>query len=224
MSHILPEGVSLDTIGVRGGLDRSGFFETSEALYLTSGYVYDSAEAAERAFTGEDERYVYSRYGNPTVNIDVSAQKQGIHISGRVRVFDGFYSELFEADVSSSGVAISFSSSAGGIFASTSLKLDRSGFALSMAPGFNFGFSLFGVDLSVGIRSKIDITITESGFSQSIGFPTARQASTCDAWASSGEAIRMASTSGDSISSSTVAQALAPTSCATRFARAGSAS
>ncbi|HMS74276.1 O-succinylhomoserine sulfhydrylase [Gordonia sp. (in: high G+C Gram-positive bacteria)] len=69
MSHILPEGVSLDTIGVRGGLDRSGFFETSEALYLTSGYVYDSAEAAERAFTGEDERYVYSRYGNPTVNM-----------------------------------------------------------------------------------------------------------------------------------------------------------
>ncbi|GAB07767.1 O-succinylhomoserine sulfhydrylase [Gordonia amarae] len=69
MSHILPEGVSLDTIGVRGGLDRSGFFETSEALYLTSGYVYESAEAAERAFTGEDERYVYSRYGNPTVNM-----------------------------------------------------------------------------------------------------------------------------------------------------------
>ena len=69
MSHILPEGVSLDTLGVRGGLDRSGFFETSEALYLTSGYVYESAEAAERAFTGEDERYVYSRYGNPTVNM-----------------------------------------------------------------------------------------------------------------------------------------------------------
>ena len=69
MSHILPEGVSLGTIGVRGGLDRSGFFETSEALFLTSGYVYDSAEAAERAFTGEDERYVYSRYGNPTVNM-----------------------------------------------------------------------------------------------------------------------------------------------------------
>lgn len=69
MSHILPEGVSLDTLGVRGGLDRSGFFETSEALYLTSGYVYESAEAAERAFIGEDERYVYSRYGNPTVNM-----------------------------------------------------------------------------------------------------------------------------------------------------------
>ncbi|GAA2063081.1 O-succinylhomoserine sulfhydrylase [Williamsia deligens] len=63
----LPEGVAPDTIGVRGGLMRSGFDETSEAMFLNSGYVYDSAAAAERAFTGEDERFVYSRYGNPTV-------------------------------------------------------------------------------------------------------------------------------------------------------------
>lgn len=69
MSKQLPEGLSPDTLAVRAGLDRSGFFETSEALYLTSGYVYDSAEAAERAFTGEDERFVYSRYGNPTVHM-----------------------------------------------------------------------------------------------------------------------------------------------------------
>lgn len=63
----LPDGVSPDTLAVRGGLDRSGFEETSEAMYLTSGYVYSSAAAAERAFTGEDQRFVYSRYGNPTV-------------------------------------------------------------------------------------------------------------------------------------------------------------
>ncbi|MFW0787552.1 O-succinylhomoserine sulfhydrylase [Gordonia sp. CPCC 206044] len=69
VSRELPEGVSPDTLAVRGGLARSGFFETSEALYLTSGYIYDSAEAAERAFTGEDERFVYSRYGNPTVEM-----------------------------------------------------------------------------------------------------------------------------------------------------------
>ncbi|WP_040525147.1 O-succinylhomoserine sulfhydrylase [Gordonia effusa] len=67
MFNELPDDVSPETIGVRGGLARSGFFETSEALYLNSGYVFDSAEAAERAFTGEDERFVYSRYGNPTV-------------------------------------------------------------------------------------------------------------------------------------------------------------
>ncbi|WP_285727551.1 O-succinylhomoserine sulfhydrylase [Psychromicrobium xiongbiense] len=58
---------SSDTQAVRGGLDRTGFFETSEPIFTNSGFVYDSAEAAERAFTGEDERFVYSRYGNPTV-------------------------------------------------------------------------------------------------------------------------------------------------------------
>ncbi|MFT3716127.1 MAG: O-succinylhomoserine sulfhydrylase [Gordonia sp. (in: high G+C Gram-positive bacteria)] len=65
----LPDWVSPETIAVRGGLMRSGFFETSEALYLNSGYVYDTAEAAERAFTGEDNRFVYTRYGNPTVEM-----------------------------------------------------------------------------------------------------------------------------------------------------------
>ena len=63
----LPEGVSQATLGVRGGLLRSGFDETAEALYLTSGYVYPSAADAERAFTGEIDRFVYSRYGNPTI-------------------------------------------------------------------------------------------------------------------------------------------------------------
>ena len=57
-----------DTRAVRGGLNRTGFEETSEALFLTSGYVYESAEAAEAAFAGETERYIYSRYGNPTIS------------------------------------------------------------------------------------------------------------------------------------------------------------
>ncbi|MCV7421063.1 O-succinylhomoserine sulfhydrylase [Mycobacterium yunnanensis] len=65
----LPEGVSQATIGVRGGLLRSEFEETAEALYLTSGYVYASAGDAEKAFTGEIDRYVYSRYGNPTISM-----------------------------------------------------------------------------------------------------------------------------------------------------------
>ena len=67
ISSPLPDGVSQETIGVRGGLLRSGFDETAEGLYLTSGYVYDSAAEAEKAFTGEIDRFVYSRYGNPTV-------------------------------------------------------------------------------------------------------------------------------------------------------------
>ncbi len=54
---------------VRGGLLRSGFQETAEAIYMTSGYVYESAEEAEAAFKGERQRYVYSRYANPTVSM-----------------------------------------------------------------------------------------------------------------------------------------------------------
>ena len=56
-----------DTLAVRGGLMRSGFDETAEALYLTSGFVYASAEEAEAAFKDEIEKFIYSRYGNPTV-------------------------------------------------------------------------------------------------------------------------------------------------------------
>jgi O-succinylhomoserine sulfhydrylase len=52
---------------VRGGLRRSEFQETSEALYMTSGYVYGSAAEAEQAFKGNNDRFIYSRYANPTV-------------------------------------------------------------------------------------------------------------------------------------------------------------
>ncbi|MGD1876413.1 MAG: O-succinylhomoserine sulfhydrylase [Kiloniellaceae bacterium] len=54
---------------VRGGLARSPFDETSEALYLTSGFVYGTAEEAEAAFKGDKDRFVYSRYANPTVSM-----------------------------------------------------------------------------------------------------------------------------------------------------------
>jgi len=57
-----------DTLAVRGGLVRSQFNETSEALFLTQGYVYDAAAEAEAAFAGEADRFLYSRYGNPTVS------------------------------------------------------------------------------------------------------------------------------------------------------------
>jgi len=57
----------LQTEMVRGGLTRSAFDETSEAIYMTSGYVYDSAEEAEAAFKDNSLRFLYSRYANPTV-------------------------------------------------------------------------------------------------------------------------------------------------------------
>ncbi|WP_428686179.1 O-succinylhomoserine sulfhydrylase [Reyranella sp.] len=57
------------TRAVRGGQIRSNFDETSEALFLTSGYAYSSAEQAEATFKGEAEHYQYSRFGNPTVTM-----------------------------------------------------------------------------------------------------------------------------------------------------------
>ena len=54
---------------VRGGTNRTEHGETSEALFLNSGFVYDEPETAERRFSGEDDGYVYGRYGNPTVTM-----------------------------------------------------------------------------------------------------------------------------------------------------------
>jgi O-succinylhomoserine sulfhydrylase len=57
------------TLAVRGGQVRSGFQETSEALFMTSGYAYEQAEEAEARFKGESPGYQYSRFGNPTVSM-----------------------------------------------------------------------------------------------------------------------------------------------------------
>src|ERR1700681_857580 len=61
-AHYRPE-----TRLVHSGTLRSQFGETSEALFLTQGYVYDSAEQCEARFKGEDPGYIYSRYSNPTI-------------------------------------------------------------------------------------------------------------------------------------------------------------
>ena len=54
---------------VHGGTIRSEFGETSESLFLTSGYVYDTAESAEARFKGDEEGYIYSRFMNPTIKM-----------------------------------------------------------------------------------------------------------------------------------------------------------
>jgi O-succinylhomoserine sulfhydrylase len=59
-------GLHPDTLLVQGGTIRTPFGETSEALFLNSGFVYKTAQDAEARFKGEAEGYVYSRYGNPT--------------------------------------------------------------------------------------------------------------------------------------------------------------
>jgi len=54
---------------VHAGILRSQFGETSEAMFLTQGYVYESAASAERRFKNEEPGYQYSRYANPTVTM-----------------------------------------------------------------------------------------------------------------------------------------------------------
>jgi O-succinylhomoserine sulfhydrylase len=54
---------------VHAGTMRSQFGETSEALFLTQGFVYDTAEAAEARFKGEEAGFIYSRFSNPTVSM-----------------------------------------------------------------------------------------------------------------------------------------------------------
>jgi len=51
---------------VHGGTQRSQHGETSEAIFLTQGFVYDTAEAAEARFKGETDGFIYARYGSPT--------------------------------------------------------------------------------------------------------------------------------------------------------------
>ena len=93
------------TLLVRGGLRRSPFAETSEGLYMTSGYVYETAETAERAFKGEDEHYIYSRYANPTVSMfeERLALLEGAEVcrataSGMAAVFAALLCQLKSGD------------------------------------------------------------------------------------------------------------------------------
>lgn len=67
------------TLLVRGGQMRSGFDETAEAMFLTSGFVYDSAAQAEATFAGTEVHYQYSRFGNPTVAM----------LEGRIAALEG---------------------------------------------------------------------------------------------------------------------------------------
>ena len=68
MTHETPR-LRPATLLVHGGTERSPHGETAEALYLTSGFVYDDAEQAEATFAGKLTHYQYSRFGNPTVTM-----------------------------------------------------------------------------------------------------------------------------------------------------------
>ncbi len=67
MTASAPDRYRPETRLVHAGTMRSQFAETSEALFLTQGYVYDSAAQAERRFKNEEPGFQYSRFANPTV-------------------------------------------------------------------------------------------------------------------------------------------------------------
>ncbi|HEY2049969.1 MAG TPA: O-succinylhomoserine sulfhydrylase [Caulobacteraceae bacterium] len=64
-----PDNWEAATRLVRGGVQRSGHGEISEALFLTQSFVYESAESAEARFKGEEPGFIYARYGSPTVRM-----------------------------------------------------------------------------------------------------------------------------------------------------------
>ena len=63
----MDDSLDFDTRAVRAGIHRSQFNEHSEALYLTSSFVFESAAQAAARFANEEPGYVYSRFSNPTV-------------------------------------------------------------------------------------------------------------------------------------------------------------
>ena len=90
---------------VRGGLMRSKHGETSEAIFMNSGYVFNSAEEAKARFAGELDGYLYSRHGNPTVTmfeermaINEEAEACFATASGMAAVFASFVSYLKSGD------------------------------------------------------------------------------------------------------------------------------
>ena len=101
----LPEDLRPRSRLVHGGTLRSQFDETSEAIFMTSGFVYGSAEEAERAFAEDGSRYVYSRFQNPTVTMFESrmaeyegAERAWATASGMAAVFAALMCQLQAGD------------------------------------------------------------------------------------------------------------------------------
>ncbi|MBT4922805.1 MAG: aminotransferase class I/II-fold pyridoxal phosphate-dependent enzyme [Rickettsiales bacterium] len=89
------DNLNLETKLIRGDTLRTNFGETSEALFLNSGFCYNDAETAESRFNGEDPGYVYSRYVNPTLKLledrlvllESGAESACVMASGMAAVF-----------------------------------------------------------------------------------------------------------------------------------------
>ncbi len=101
----LPDDISFETKLVRGGTLRSDFGESSEAIYMNSGFCYNEAETAEKRFNGEEPGYVYSRYINPNLKMleDKLALIEGgesacVMASGMAAVFSSIMCQIKSSD------------------------------------------------------------------------------------------------------------------------------
>lgn len=95
----------IETQLIRGGTLRSNFGETSEAIFMNSGFCYNDAETAEKRFNGEDPGYVYSRYLNPTLKsledrlaLIEGAEKCCVLASGMAAVFASIMCQIKAGD------------------------------------------------------------------------------------------------------------------------------
>lgn len=101
----LPRNARIETKLIRGGALRSNFGETSEAIFLNSGFCYNDAETAEKRFNGEEPGFVYSRYVNPTLKMleDKLALLEGaesacVMASGMAAVFASIMCQIKAGD------------------------------------------------------------------------------------------------------------------------------
>lgn len=123
-----------ETLAIRGALTRTSFQETSEALFLNSGFTYDSPEAAAASFSEEQEHHVYSRFSNPTVKM----------FEDRIAILEGGEA----ANAFASGMAAMFSAVAAGL---------KAGDRVVASPGM-FS-SCYVVLTEILPRWQIDVTV-----------------------------------------------------------------
>ena len=142
-----PQDWAAATQAIRGGLVRSPFGETAEALFLTQSFVYDSAEGANARFAGDEPGYVYSRYANPTVKM----------FEDRLALMEG--AELCRS--TASGMAAIFTALAGLVRAGDHILASRALFG-SCRWLLTEYFPRFGVETSV--VDGPDLSQWEKGF------------------------------------------------------------
>ena len=167
----------LSSLLVHGGTAHTSFDETCEAIFMTSGYVYKTAEEAEQAFLQDGKRYVYSRFSNPTVAMFEERLRRvegaGDHVLRHVVPRD-----IEEADAGAGvahGVATSFAATPGPSTGRASAVMEAVVVAATVCSCWG------GVEAIAGVTTAA-ASSGRAGVGSSVGiFPAAP---TCSRWAS----------------------------------------